>query len=215
MKSQRGDKDENYNSNLTHGGWEKRRTLQLGAQPCTSANWALMASNLAFSCTALATLFLSNGSETQGITKLAHRNPWWQQCNAHFTLKAPVSPVQSLEVIKFPIYTYIWSNKEYIYQAQYNTCVTKHVCSIKKWKHRKRVLCGPPGLWYIPHTFPLNMCHLQSWDGCSLLNTVKKAYLPRKCICFSTVENSFSAKLWPHGQKSHIYPICKILKKNT
>lgn len=53
------------NSRLSHRGWEKRRRFQL--QPRTSANWALMASNLALSWTARATLFLSNGSETEGL----------------------------------------------------------------------------------------------------------------------------------------------------
>lgn len=89
-----------------------------------------MASNLAFSWTARATLFLSNGSETQRIAALPH----------------------------IPV-----------------------------------------------------ICEVPTVVACS---TQSNWYLLRKCICFSTVENSSSAALWPLGQRSHIYPICKIPKMN-
>lgn len=63
---------------ITHGWptatWSTKENMkgaQLSGLACTSTNWALMASNLTFSWTALATLFLSNGSETQGIA-VAH-----------------------------------------------------------------------------------------------------------------------------------------------
>ncbi len=59
---------------ITHGwptvAWRKKENkngAQLSGLACTSTNWALMVSNLIFSWTALATLFLSNGSETQGM----------------------------------------------------------------------------------------------------------------------------------------------------
>ena len=64
------------NSSLARSGLEKKGKHMKGAQisglSYTSTNWALMASNLTFSWTALATLFLSNGSETRGIT-VTHR----------------------------------------------------------------------------------------------------------------------------------------------
>lgn len=54
---------------LSHSGLEKgnMKGAQLSGLECTSANWALMASNLILSWTARATLFLSNGSEIQAI----------------------------------------------------------------------------------------------------------------------------------------------------
>lgn len=55
----------------TRGKKENMKRAQLSGVVCTSANWVLMALNLIFSWTALATLFLSNGSERQEIA-VAH-----------------------------------------------------------------------------------------------------------------------------------------------
>ena len=58
-------------SNLWLADKNRTKTAWLSCLACTSANSALMASNLIFSWTALATLFLSNGSKTQG-TAVTH-----------------------------------------------------------------------------------------------------------------------------------------------
>lgn len=56
------------NSYVARSGLENEEPAQLSKLQRTSANFALMASNLSFSWTALATLFLSKGSETKGVT---------------------------------------------------------------------------------------------------------------------------------------------------
>lgn len=56
------------NSYLARSGLENEERTRLSKLQRTSANFALMASNLSFSWTALATLFLSKGSETKGVT---------------------------------------------------------------------------------------------------------------------------------------------------
>lgn len=64
VQSQRDEKQEDYEKLLEKGNV---KGAQLSGLECTSANWALMASNLILSWTARATLFLSNGSEKQAI----------------------------------------------------------------------------------------------------------------------------------------------------
>lgn len=56
------------NSYLACSGLENEEQTRLSKLQRTSANFALMASNLSFSWTALATLFLSKGSETKRVT---------------------------------------------------------------------------------------------------------------------------------------------------
>lgn len=76
--------------------WGRRddmRGAQLSGLVCTWANWALMASNLTFSWTALATLFLSKGSETQEncCTVTGTLGPFlhWLSCYPHSSVYLP------------------------------------------------------------------------------------------------------------------------------